>query len=321
MKAVYIEQGRVDLRELPEPRPGPGQALLAPTLAGICSTDLELLAGYYAFAGVPGHEFVAQVVSAPDAPELEGSRVVSEINCGCGVCPRCAAGDPRHCPQRRVIGIKDWPGALAQRLLAPIANLRPVPEGLSDARAVFAEPLAAALEVSQQVHLTAGMRVLVLGDGKLGLLCALSLRDWCPRLMLAGHHREKLAIAEAQGVGILEADGDGPGRAGPFDLVIEATGRPEGAARALELVRPEGTVVLKTTSCQQSRLDLSRAVVNEVCLLGSRCGDLGLSLDRLVRVGPAVEDLIEARYPLERAAEAMAHAARPGALKVLVEMG
>lgn len=319
MKAAYIEQGKVGLRDLPEPIPGPGQALLAPILAGICNTDLELLAGYYDFRGVPGHEFVARVLSAPEAPELEGALVAAEINCGCGSCPRCAAGDPRHCPERRVIGIKDWPGAFAERLLAPVANLRAVPEGLALERAVFAEPLAAALEVSQQVHLTADMRVLVLGDGKLGLLCALALRVFCPRLLLAGRHPEKLAIAGAQGVDTIEA-GEALESAGPFDLVVEATGSPEGAARAIELTRPEGTVVLKTTSHLPSRLDLSRVVVNEVCILGSRCGSLALALDRLARGGLAVEPLIEARYPLARIDEAMAHAARRGALKVLVEM-
>lgn len=323
MQAAYIHNGNLTLAELPEPVPGPGQALLRPVLAGVCNTDLELLAGYYGFAGVPGHEFVAVVEAAPGRPELVGRRVAADINVGCGDCPRCVAGDPRHCPDRRTIGIRDWDGALAQRLLAPLANLHVVPEGLADELAVFAEPLAAALEIGQQVHITAGMRVLVLGDGKLGLLAALGLAHLSPGLTLAGRHAAKLAIAAAQGVATRlvppGGEGDLPRELGEFDLVVEATGRPGGLNLALDMVRAEGVVVAKTTSHLPTNLDLAQVVVREITILGSRCGDLGLALDHLARGWVDPRPLIEAFYPFAQVAEAFAQARRPGSLKVLVE--
>lgn len=324
MQAVWFQEGKVTLVEQPTPRPGAGEALLRVRCAGICNTDLELLAGYYGFAGVPGHELVAEVVQAPEAPELVGRRVVADINLGCGECPRCRAGDPRHCPRRRVVGIKDHPGAFAEYLCLPTGNLHLVPEELADQRAVFCEPLAAALEVGQQVHLTGRTRLLVLGDGKLGLLAALGLRHWCPGLVLAGRHPDKLAVAQAQGVRTVSA-GDDPREllqrlGGPFQVVVEATGRPQGLAWALELVEPEGTVVAKTTSHQPSRLDLARLVVNEVNLLGSRCGDMALALHFLAEGLVDPTPLIEATYPLARFPEALERARRPGARKVIVEM-
>ncbi len=324
MQAVWFQEGKVTLVEQPTPRPGAGEALLRVRCAGICNTDLELLAGYYGFAGVPGHELVAEVVQAPEAPELVGRRVVADINLGCGECPRCRAGDPRHCPRRRVVGIKDHPGAFAEYLCLPTGNLHLVPEELADQRAVFCEPLAAALEVGQQVHLTGRTRLLVLGDGKLGLLAALGLRHWCPGLVLAGRHPDKLAVAQAQGVRTISA-GDDPREllqrlGGPFQVVVEATGRPQGLAWALELVEPEGTVVAKTTSHQPSRLDLARLVVNEVNLLGSRCGDMALALHFLAEGLVDPTPLIEATYPLARFPEALERARRPGARKVIVEM-
>jgi threonine dehydrogenase-like Zn-dependent dehydrogenase len=323
MLAAYIDNRNLSLVELPVPVPGPGQALLRPVLAGICNTDLELLAGYYGFRGVPGHEFVAVVEEAPERPDLLGQRVVADINAGCGTCARCLGGDPRHCPGRRTIGIRDWDGALAQRLLAPTVNLRPVPVGLADELAVFAEPLAAALEIGQQVHIRAGMRVLVLGDGKLGLLAALGLRHLAPGLTLAGRHEGKLAIAGAQGVAtrLVPAGGEGdlPASLGRFDLVVEATGRPQGLDLALNMVRPEGVVVAKTTSHLPTSLNLAKVVVEEITILGSRCGDLGLALDHLAQGWVDPRPLIEAFYPFTQVAEAFIHASRPGGLKVLVE--
>ncbi len=320
MLAVWLEGGRVEVRELPRPRPAPGEALVRVLLAGICNTDLELLAGYYGFAGVPGHEFVGLVEEAPSRPELVGRRVVAEINFGCGSCARCLAGDPRHCPERRALGIKDAPGAMAEYVALPAENLIPIDDSLGDRQAVFSEPLAAALEPSQQMRLTARQRLLVLGDGKLGLLCALGLRHWVPSLVLAGRHPHKLALAQAQGVAtVLSSDpalGDQR-----FEVVVEATGRPEGLAQALALVQPEGVVVAKTTSHQPSTLDLAKLVVDEVTLMGSRCGDMRLALHFLQNRLLAVEPLIQATYPLARAGEALAAAGRPGALKVLLEVG
>jgi len=324
MLAAWFAEGGAQLIQRPVPAPAPGQALVRVRYCGICHTDLELLAGYYHFAGVPGHELTGVVEEAPGRPTLVGRLVAAEINQGCGTCPRCLAGDPRHCPDRTALGIKGWDGALAQYVLAPLANLRLVPEGVSPRVAALAEPLAAALEIGQQLHLTAGMKLLILGDGKLGLLCALGLRHQVPGLLLAGRHQAKLDLALAQGVRAILTDGPDLAELarelGGFDLVVEATGRPEGLGQALELVRPEGTIVAKTTSHEPSELDLARLVVNEVNLLGSRCGNIGLALDYLKNRWLEVEPLIEAEYPLEELSAALDHARRPGALKVLVRV-
>lgn len=322
-RAVYFQQGQARLVERRLDPPDQGEALLRPLWAGICHTDLELLKGYYQFAGIPGHEFVARVEQAPGAPELEGRLVVAEINLGCGECPRCRAGDPRHCPSRRVIGIKGWDGAFAELLKVPQSCLHPLPEGLDPREAVFTEPLAAALEITQQVHLRQEMKALVLGDGKLGLLTALALRLSCPDLLLAGRHRAKLAIAAAQGVRTLHAPEPEPlrelaQREGGFDLVVEATGRTGGLNQALELVRPQGTIVAKTTVVEPSPLELARLVVNEVRLVGSRCGPFPLALQYLARRCLEVGPLVEQVYPFDEFQRALEHASQPGALKILL---
>ncbi|MFH1059745.1 MAG: alcohol dehydrogenase catalytic domain-containing protein [Pseudomonadota bacterium] len=322
MTAAWFAEGRASLVSLPTPNPAPGQALVRVDYCGICNTDLELLAGYYGFAGVPGHEFVGRVAFAPGRPELTGLRVVGEINIGCGVCARCLGGDARHCAQRKALGIKGWDGALAEYVLLPMANLRRVPEGVADRAAVFAEPLAAALEIGQQVHITNRDKVLVLGDGKLGLLVALGLRHLAPGLILAGRHQAKLDIATAQGVRALLAEREDLTELarglGGFDLVVEATGRPEGLELALGLVRPEGTIVAKTTSHRPGSLNLAALVVNEINLMGSRCGDLGLALSYLQNRWLAVEPLITAEFPLAELSAALQAARTPGSLKVLV---
>jgi len=310
MLRVLFDQGTIALAERPVPRPGPDEALVRVLLAGICNTDLELLKGYMNFSGTPGHEFVGRVERAPSAPWLEGRRVTADINAAPG------PGDHRHAPERRTLGIHAWDGAFAEYLCAPTANLHPIPDGLPDESAVFAEPLAAALEVGQQVHIRATDRVAVLGDGKLGLLVALGLRHLCPGLVLSGRHPEKLALAQAHGVRtVLSGD-----IAGPFDLVVEATGRPEGIQAALDLVRPEGTIVLKSTTEARPSLDLSRVVVQEITLVGSRCGDTALALDQLARGLVDPTGLVEAVYPLESFVEAFQRAALPGARKVLVRV-
>lgn len=324
MLAWRFQDGRIERAQIAPPTPGPGQALLRPLLAGVCNTDVELLSGYYAFAGVAGHEFVAVVERAPDAPQWEGKRVVAEINIGCGGCATCLAGDARHCPTRRAIGIKGWDGAFAERLLAPIANLHRVPDKLPDRQAVFAEPLAAALEPSQQLHLKARHRLCVLGDGKLGLLSALALRQWCPGLLLIGRHAENLAKAAAQGVAVelTPAEASWPelaAKLGPFDVVVEATGRPEGINAALELVRPEGVVVAKTTSRLPSTINLARVVVDEIQIIGSRCGDMALALAQLAAGRLDVEPLIERVMAFDELPLAIEAARRGGAGKVLID--
>lgn len=323
MKAYIFANNEITPAEAPMPVLGDGQALLKVRLAGICRTDLELLRGYHGFSGIAGHEFVARVQSCSSRPELEGRRVVADINIGCGRCARCQRGQAHHCQERSAIGIKDWEGAFAQYLKAPAANLYTVPDGLTDEDAVFAEPLAAALQVSQQVHIKAGHKLLVLGDGKLGILAALGLRHYCPGLVLAGKHLEKLALAKEQGVGVRLVDEErdwGELRAahGRFDVVVEATGRSGGLQRALEMVRPQGVICAKTTISRGVDLDLARLVVDEVTLIGSRCGDMAQALHFLERrlVRPA--GLIEAVYPFDEFLGAFEHAKRPGAKKILV---
>lgn len=318
MLAVWLENGAIDLRDVPRPEPGQDEALVRVLMVGVCNTDLELKAGYYGFAGIPGHEFVGVVDQAPSRPDLVGHRVVAEINFGCGHCSHCLGGDGRHCPERRALGIKHAPGALAEYVTVPVANLLTVEKEISDRQAVFAEPLAAALEPAQQMHLTARTKLLVLGDGKLGLLCALGLRHWVPGLVLAGRHQGKLAIAEAQGVATTNSD-DPELLAQRFDVVLEATGRPQGLAQALDLVRSEGTVIAKTTSHEPSSMDLAKLVVDEITLLGSRCGNTGLALHFLKHQLLNPEPMIQAEFPLARAKQAFEAAAQPGALKVLIK--
>lgn len=323
MKAVRFSRQTISMVDIPKPRPQKGEALIKTLMAGICNTDLELHAGYYDFEGVPGHEFVGLVEECPSDPSWVGKRVVADINLGCGDCEYCQKGQPRHCLKRRVIGIKHWDGAFAQYLKAPMANLIQIPPGLRDEQAVFAEPLAAALRVSRQVELSAEMKALVLGDGKLGLLCALGLKHFCPDLILAGRHQNKLEIARAQGVGtrlLDRAQGisglqqDGPG----FDLVVEATGSPDGLAQALELVRPMGTVAAKTTSHLPSTLNMAQAVVNEITILGSRCGDLVQALDFLSRGLLDVAPLVERVYDFREFIAAFDLARQAKSKKVLV---
>jgi threonine dehydrogenase-like Zn-dependent dehydrogenase len=319
MRAVSFHGQNRGVTDREKPRAGAGQALIRVRLAGICNTDVELAKGYMGFSGIPGHEFVGVVEEAPDAPEWIGRRVVADINWGCGTCRTCLSADARHCPNRTTMGIAGWDGAFAQWLAAPIVNLHAVPDTVPDREAVFAEPLAAALEVSQQVHLTAAARCAVLGDGKLGILIACALRHACPGILLIGKHPGKLETAARQGVRVrlLEeqlACGE------RFDVVVEATGREDGLARAMEMVRPEGTIVAKTTVAGTAPLSLAKLVVDEIRVVGSRCGDISLALHYLSQRLVDVTPLIEAEYDLEDFETAFARAARPGARKILLRI-
>ncbi|HVO85184.1 MAG TPA: alcohol dehydrogenase catalytic domain-containing protein [Syntrophobacteria bacterium] len=323
MKAVLFQGGKVAVVEKPLPPAGRDEVLIRTVMAGICSTDRELLGGYHDFAGVPGHEFVGTVVQAPANPELIGRMVVADINCGCGGCSWCLAGNPRHCPERTTLGIRGRDGAFAEYLTMALRNLHLIDDSLAPDEAVFAEPLAAALEVGQQVHLRSQDRVVVLGDGTLGILVALTLRLSCPRLLLCGRYPEKLRVAEAQGVAtrLVPSGRDAADicrELGYFDVVVEATGRAEGLASALELARPEGTVVVKTTAHEPAALSASNIVVRELTIVGSRCGDLELALLFLKNRWIDVNPLIEAIYPFAHFDQAWHHAGRRGTLKVLV---
>jgi threonine dehydrogenase-like Zn-dependent dehydrogenase len=284
------------------------------TLAGICNTDLEIVRGYAGFRGILGHEFVGVVDWAED-PTLMGRRVVGEINASCGGCATCRAGRPTHCRQRSTLGIRGRDGVLAELFWLPAGNLHLVPEHLSDEAAVFAEPLAAACEILEQVQIRPTDQVIVLGDGKLGLLVAQVLALTGCHLVAVGRHREKLAILEARGIPTRIAQ---PGDEDAADVVVECTGRAEGFEQANHLVRPRGTCVLKSTYHGLVEADLSRLVVNEVTLVGSRCGPFPPALRLLSRDLVDVESLIEAEYPLDDALAAFDHAGKRGALKVLV---
>lgn len=314
MLALLSEDPPRLVTDHPEPVRLAGEVLLRQRLVGICDTDLQLARGYMGYRGVLGHEFVGEVLEADDAHWL-GKRVVADINAGCGRCARCLVGDGHHCPTRSVLGILGRDGALAERLVMPASTLVELPDTVSDERAVFAEPLAAALHVLHDLPSEAGP-VVVLGDGKLGLLIACAVAATARRTVVVGHHEDKLALARTFGAeGVLEADLDSELSGVP--AVIEATGSAAGFSRALTLLRPRGHLILKTTVAGSSALDLSPIVINELRVHGSRCGDMREAVAAL-SAGLDPTPLIAARYPLARAEQAIAHAARRGTLKVLV---
>lgn len=320
MRALVLDSqaspARVRLRrDHPEPEPGPGEALVHLRLAGVCATDLELVRGYAGFSGVLGHEFVGRVDADDD--ELGGRRVVADINLGCGRCEDCRLGDGHHCATRQVLGIRGHDGAFAERLVVPRDRLRTVPEALDDELAVFAEPLAAGLHVLDEID-ARDEQVTVLGDGKLGLLTALALRGAGLAVRVVGHHEAKLALAAAAGAETALEPELGPGDRRSAALVVEATGSAGGLSRALELARPRATVVLKSTVARPLAVDFSPVVVHELRLIGSRCGDMSQALELLAagRVDP--RPLIAARYELDAGERALARAAEPGVLKVLI---
>ena len=314
MLAVHLEAGAVTVREVPLPKRPPGFALLRLLAGGICNTDLELQRGYYGFAGTPGHEFVAEVAEA-DAPSLAGQRVVGEINLACAACPWCRKGLGRHCPNRSVLGIVNHPGAFAEYFTLPERNLHALPDGIPDECAVFAEPLAAACEILDQVSIPCGETVAVLGDGKLGLLAALVLNAHGYRVRLFGRHADKLRIAARAGV---ETEVDGVPPAAEYEWVVGATGNPEGLRAAAAMTRPRGTIILKSTVHGTVGIDTAPIVVNEIALLGSRCGRFEAALPLLDHGLIPVEEMISARFPLKDAARAFEAAAQRGALKVLL---
>jgi threonine dehydrogenase-like Zn-dependent dehydrogenase len=321
MKALVCTGSGVALRDVPEPEPSPGEALVAVRSAGICNTDVELARGYMGFRGVLGHEVVGEVLSvagSPIPPALAGQRVALEINCACGACPTCRAGGRNHCPTRTVLGILGRDGGLAERVCIPIENLHPIPSSIPDEAAAFIEPLAAALHSFDEAAPRPGDRVCVLGDGKLGLLAGLALaarRGDLGRAVLVGRHREKLAVVEAAGLSVaLEADFRETG----FDVVVEATGQPAGLARAIAMVRPRGTIVLKSTYAGVAGVDLAPLVINELRVVGSRCGDFARAIEVLARGSLDPRPLVHAKMPLADVEQAFQRATEPGVLKVLV---
>lgn len=301
----------------PEPTLGQGEVLVHVRRAGICDTDLQLLAGYsHGFHGVLGHEFVG-TVDARD-PQLGGARVVADINVGCGVCAACMQGDAHHCRARTTLGIRARAGVFAQRVAIPRRNLVRVPDRVDDDLAVFAEPLAAALHVLDELPAGSNDRIDVIGDGKLGLLVALSLHAAGREVRVIGHHLGKLELAASVGIAtVLEQDLDEAQRSRSA-FVVEASGHPSGLERALWLARARGTVILKTTSAAPLSLDLTKLVVDELRVVGSRCGDLRNAVALLDTSALDPRPLIAAHYPFVEAMKALEHAARRGVLKVLL---
>lgn len=316
MRAITIDRGSLRFRgDLPEPVPARDEILVSVRQAGICETDLQLARGYMGFSGVLGHEFVGLATSGP----LAGRRVVGEINCPCRDCPRCRSGLGNHCAGRTVLGIDRHDGVFAESVAIPASNLHPVPDSVSDDEAVFVEPLAAALQIGEQVAIAASDRVAVLGDGRLAYLCAQAIRLAAEDLTVIGKHPGKLARFAA--LRIATALREESSRGAPYDLVVDCTGSATGLPLAMQLLRPRGTVVMKTTIAAEHRLSLAAVVIQELTLVGSRCGPFAKAIGALQARSVDVSGLITHRYPLESVHEAMQAAASPEAFKVVFQIG
>ncbi|MDH4229448.1 MAG: alcohol dehydrogenase catalytic domain-containing protein [Nitrospirota bacterium] len=334
---IFDHRGLSCRTDLPRPEAAPGEALVRVKLAGICATDLAITNGYMGFCGVLGHEFTATVESVtpapvspegapsatsastatPDVGHWIGKRVVGEINAACGkpACPACRAGRPRHCPSRSVLGILGRSGAFAEYLTLPLSNLHPLPAGVTDQAAVFVEPLAAAFRILEQVRIATRDTVYVMGDGRLGLLIAQVLATTGCHLTLLGKHPEKRAVATKWGIASAPPDADLP----PADVVVDATGSADGLGQAVARTRPCGTVVLKSTCATAASWNPAPLVIDEITVVGSRCGPFEPALAALAAGHIDVAPLIAARYALDDGVAAIRHAATPGVLKVLLE--
>src|SRR2546421_9570012 len=332
MKALRYENGELKIADVAKPI-GDSEAVVRVTLSGICNTDLEIARGYAGFQGTIGHEFLGVIESVSEAPAsarapdanapsltvglVPGQRVVGEINAGCGVCDLCSSGDPRHCPQRTVLGIVGRDGAHAEFLKLPMVNLLPVPDEIPDEHAVFTEPLAAACGILERVEITEETGVAVIGDGKLGLLCAQVLATTGAAVTLIGKHQNKLQIAARRGLETISSD-KATARSREFDVAVEASGSATGFDLALDLLRPRGTLVLKSTFQGLTKIDAARIVVDEISVVGSRCGRFQPALDLLKHNAIDVESLISEEFALADGMQAMKRAAESGVLKVLL---
>lgn len=314
MQALWLENQQIEMRDVRKPE-RPDEALIRIRKAGICSTDLELVKGYYPYTGVLGHEFVGEVVDAPEK-EWIGQRVVGEINAACGTCEQCRAGRPTHCDKRTVLGINNRNGVFTEYTILPVENLHRVPDSVADDQAVFTEPLAAALEIQYQTHIRPTDRVLLIGAGRLGQLIAQTLAlTGCGLSVLARHANQRNLLTERRIRTIAEDEI----QIRHWDVVVEATGSPDGFNLARKAIRPRGTLVMKSTYKGEISVTFSSLVVDEITVLGSRCGPFEPALRLLENgeVDPTV--LISERFKLGHAVQAFEQAAQPGVLKVLLE--
>ncbi len=318
MRAVIFD-GQLRLKSgIPVPEPPAGWALIRVKRAGICGTDLEIIKGYKGYKGILGHEFCG-IVEQCDEPVWNGKRVVGEINVGCGKCSFCMDHMERHCVDRRVLGIYGLNGCMADYCILPVKNLRKIPDFLEDDRAVFLEPLSAACEILEQISLEGSEKVVVLGDGRLGILCAWVLSTVCRDVTLVGRHSEKLAKGKWRR--IKTEKGPGNLKAGDADIVVEATGSWKGLENAFSLCRPRGTIVLKSTLAAVDAIDLTPLVVNEITLLGSRCGSFDAGLEMLGTYPKMpLERLLSGTYFMEDALAAFERVEERDCLKVLIDM-
>ncbi len=318
MKALRFvrKKLRLDEVEIPEKK---SETLVRVIKSGICNTDLEIIRGYAGFEGTIGHEFVGVVEKSDERPELIGKRVVGEINVGCGKCAICQKGDSRHCPDRTVLGIHKRDGAHAEFLMLPAKNLLEVPKNIADEEAVFVEPLAAAYGITEQVEILPETKVAIVGDGKLGLLCAMTLALISKNVVLVGKYREKLRIAEKNGIESLLIGQIKEKMNRKFDVVVEASGSESGLLTSLELVKPRGKLVLKSTFHGKTSLEMWKIVVDEVSVVGSRCGRFSPALQLLAQKKVGVQDLISEEFPLSKGLEAIEKARQKGILKVLLK--
>jgi threonine dehydrogenase-like Zn-dependent dehydrogenase len=319
MKAILFDGELTYTDKYPVPEPQEGEALIRVNMAGICNTDLEIIKGYLDFKGVLGHEFVGMVEKVNGVShDLSGKRVVGEINCACGVCDYCLKGLKTHCPDRKTLGITDKDGAFAEHITLPLDNLFVLPDNIADEEAVFTEPLAAAFEILEQIHIRPTDKILIMGDGKLGILIALVLNLTQADVTLAGKHDNKLTAASNQGVKTIKITSLFP-LTKSYDIVVEATGTPEGFELALQLVNPRGKVVLKSTVAKGKEINLAPVVIDEIQVIGSRCGPFEPALSALSRKLIDVKPLITEVYRPEQAKEAFEKAKEKDSLKVLID--
>jgi threonine dehydrogenase-like Zn-dependent dehydrogenase len=319
MKALRFVENQLKVEEIAKPSVE-NEAVIRVTKSGICNTDLEIVRGYAGFEGTIGHEFVGVVESAADAPELVGRRVVGEINVGCGVCEKCVNGDARHCFARTVLGIHGRSGAHAEFLTLPVRNLLEVPDNISDEQAIFTEPLAAAFGITEQIEVSKYTRIAVIGDGKLGLLCAMSLALKSDNVAIIGKHSDKLSLVEQRNIETVLLQNIAPNLHRTFDVVVEASGSESGFETALNLLKPRGKMVLKSTFQGKTNLEMWRVVVDEITIVGSRCGRFAPALELLADGKIDVESLISDEFSLSKGVEAMQKATEKGVMKVVLTM-